>query len=209
MKKFLTVISALFIVVQTNGQYEKPMVDEQNKFEYYFNSAFGYYLPINHSKFLADRGAANAFSFQLNYRSNYFARLYFDMSTVGYHKDNMRIGNVSATLDYKLNANNVGLDLGYTFPIRKFSPFAYGGTGISFMDVPGIKNGSQPNEITFGTKNQSFLQLRGGLGVDYEISYFFIIYLEGQYSSTLFKTVLDDRPLQGINLLIGFKTFLK
>ena len=54
----------------------------------------------------------------------------------------MRVGNVSATLDYKLNANNLGLDLGYTLPIKKFSPFIYGGTGVSFMDVPGIKNGS-------------------------------------------------------------------
>ena len=51
--------------------------------------------------------------------------------------------------------------------------------------------------------------MRGGIGVDYEISHFFIVYLEGLYPSTLFKTVLDDHPLQGINLLIGFKTFLK
>ncbi|PSL29002.1 outer membrane protein with beta-barrel domain [Chitinophaga ginsengisoli] len=196
----------LCIAIRSSGQDKARGTREPKRFKYYFNSGIGYYLPFESSKWLADRGAAYAFNFQCNYRDRYFTHLYFDMAVINYSKENTVVNNVASNFDYKLNANNVGLDIGYTLPMKKVSPYIYAGLGLSFMDTPFIKPGSAANDIVFGTKTNAFFQYRGAIGVDYKISRYFILYLEAMYSSTAFKSVLDDQRLQGVSLILGFKT---
>jgi len=206
MKIIVICIGALFITIDLFSQDNAPLTKKPKKFTYSFNSGFGYYLPFRSSIGLADRGAVNQFNFQCNYKNHFFTHLYFDMADINYSKKNTIVNNVVSYFDFKLNANNVGLDLGYALPVKKFSPYIYTGLGVSFMDTPFIKPGDAANEIVFGTKTKTFLQYRGAIGVDYEISHYFILYLEGIYSSTAFKSVLDHQQLQGASLLLGFKT---
>jgi hypothetical protein len=199
-------MTSLFIFHPVLAQEKESVDKEPTRFEYYFNSGFGYYFPLNNNEFLGDRGASYSFNIQVNYKSNYFIQGYFDMSTINYKKDKIVVNGVVSSLDYKLNANNIGLDFGYTLPIKSFSPYAYIGAGVTFMDTPFIKSGTDSGEIIFGTKTKCFPQFNAAIGIDYEITRYFVLFGEIQYSSTFLKTSLDNQRLHGVSLLLGFKT---
>lgn len=203
-KIFIVATGIISIASHVQGQDEKKK--SSGKFEYSFNAGFGYFFPLRSSKFLGDRGPVYSTNFQVTYKKHFLTHLFFDMVTVDYHKENINVNNVSYTLDYKLNANNIGIDLGYTYPVKKFAPYFFIGTGLSLMDTPFLKPGEQDQKVVFGTRTHSFLMFRGSIGLDYEISRSFILYLDGQYSTTAFRSVLDNKSIQGLSLQVGFKT---
>ncbi len=176
------------------------------RFEYYFNSGIGFYFPTGSSPFLTDKGEVYAFNLQLNYKGNYFSHLYMDSDVLKYRRENVPVNNTVATIDCKLNTVNIGLDLGYTFPIKKLSPYVYGGAGVALIETPFLRGGSAPNEVTLGTEYKTFFQYRAAAGIDYELSRTYTVFLEAQYSGTAFKSAIDNRQLNGVSLMIGIRT---
>lgn len=181
----------------------------ENRFKFYFNGSFGIYLPSKAESALSKNGSVFTFQFQTNYKDNYFTRIYFDQSNLNY-RDNVVINGLNASIDDYVQTNAYGLDIGYSlFETRKLSYFAYVGGGLATMHVPIIRYDQTINTIESFKSNKNFLNLRGGVGVEYEFSKIFILYLETQYSSIPFKTDVSNKQLNGITTLIGFKTPLQ
>ena len=205
-------IATLFLVASLSSysQNENSIFQSKpNRFKFYFNGSFGLYLPINAAKTLAKSGAVYTFQFQTNYKDNYFTRLFFDQYNVNY-KDNFVINNLKFNIDDNVITNTLGLDLGYTFKeSKKLSPFVYIGAGYASMRTPNIEYSPLQNTLNTFTESKSFITFRGGVGLEYEFSRYFVIYLETNYSTIPFKTNLSDKPLNGIMTLIGFKTPLQ
>ncbi len=109
-----------------------------------------------------------------------------------------------------MQTNTYGLDIGYSFfEKKKLSYFAYVGGGLAAMRVPIIRYDQTTNTIESFKSSKNFLNLRTGIGIEYEFNKFFILYFEAQYSSIPFKTDLSNKQLNGISTLIGFKTPLQ
>ncbi|MBC8033472.1 MAG: hypothetical protein H7Y03_04965 [Chitinophagaceae bacterium] len=204
----LLLIAGLFFHYTAISQYNEPVTHKPARFKYYFNGAFGFYLPDNLSKSLANNGSITAANFQMNYHDNYFSRVFFDQLNIKYQA-NAVVNDVYTSINSKVSNTTFGVDLGYTFPIRRLSPYIYGGAGMSILDVPIVKPDLLNNNVTYATSTKSFLNLRAGIGCDLEISKLFIIYVEGQFSSVPYKTVIDNRRLNGFSVLLGFKTPLQ
>ncbi len=204
MKHFFKV-AILFLIVTSSFAQEKP----ERRFEYYFNTSFGLYLPNNAPKPLAKSGMVYTFQFQVNFKHNYFGRLYFDQYSVNY-RDTRNLNGLQAKIDDDLDTNTYGIDLGCTFiEASKFSPYVYFGGGFATMKTPIIDYNSAINTITTNRSSKNFLNYRIGLGAEYEISKMFILSLETQYNAIPFKTDLDNKQLNGIMILVGFKTALQ
>lgn len=198
-------IIVLLIVAQSSFAQEK----QERRFEYYLNTSFGYYLPNNAPKALAKSGVVYTFQFQVNFKHNYFGRLFFDQYSVNYN-DIRQLGNLQVVIDDNLNTNTYGIDLGYTFiEPSKLSPYVYLGGGFATMKTPVIDYNPTTNVVTTSRSSKNFLNYRIGLGAEYEISKMFILSLETQYNSIPFKTDLDNKQLNGTMILIGFKTALQ
>jgi opacity protein-like surface antigen len=181
----------------------------ERRFEYYFNTSFGLYLPNNAPKALAKSGVVYTFQFQVNFKHNYFGRLYVDQYSVNY-RDTRNLNGLQAKIDDDLDTNTYGIDLGYTFiEASRFSPYVYLGGGFATMKTPVIDYNSVTNNVTTSKSSKNFLNYRIGLGAEYEISKMFILTLETQYNSIPFKTDLDNKQLNGTMILIGFKTALQ
>jgi hypothetical protein len=61
-------IASLFVSYPVLGQEKESVDKEPKRFEYYFNSGFGYYFPLNNNAFFGDRGASYSFNIQINYK---------------------------------------------------------------------------------------------------------------------------------------------
>ena len=203
--KNLLYATVLILLAKSSYAQEKP----ERRFEYYFNTSFGLYLPNKAPKPLAKSGMVYTFQFQANFKHNYFARLYFDQYSVNY-RDTRNINGLQAKIDDDLDTNTYGIDLGYTFiESSKFSPYVYLGGGFATMKTPVIDYNSAANTVTTSSSSKNFLNYRIGVGAEYEISKMFILTLETQYNSIPFKTDLDNKQLNGTMILIGFKTALQ
>ncbi len=206
-KRNLMPLIVLLGITQVNvwGQ-DSIKINKPKRFEYYFNGAFGLYFPFTtNTKAVANRGFVNTFQFQVNYKNNLFSRFFFDQYSVGYD-ENVLQNSTTLNVNQKVQTTSLGLDFGYTFDYKKFSPYAYMGAGVALMDVPTVENLPTSNTINVGTSNKNFLGLRAGIGADFNISKLFIIYAETQYLNIPFKTDLSNKNLQGLSLQIGFKT---
>jgi hypothetical protein len=181
----------------------------ERRFEYYFNTSFGLYLPNNAPKVLAKSGMVYTFQFQVNFKHNYFGRLYVDQYSVNY-RDTRNLNVLQVAIDDDLDTNTYGIDLGYTFiEASKISPYVYLGGGFATMKTPVVDYNAATNVVTTNRSSKNFLNYRIGLGAEYEISKMFILSLEAQYNSIPFKTDLDNKQLNGTMILIGFKTALQ
>lgn len=204
MKHFF-IVAILGLISNIAVAQEKP----ERRFEYYFNTSFGLYLPNDAPKALAKSGIVYTFQFQVNFKHNYFGRLYVDQYSVNY-RDTRNLNGLQAKIDDDLDTNTYGIDLGYTFiEASKFSPYVYLGGGFATMKTPVIDYNLATNTVTTSRSSKNFLNYRIGLGAEYEISKMFILSLETQYNSIPFKTDLDNKQLNGTMILIGFKTALQ
>lgn len=203
--KNLLYTTILILLAKSSYAQEKP----ERRFEYYFNTSFGLYLPNDAPKALSKSGMVYTFQFQVNFKHNYFGRLYVDQYSVNY-RDTRNLNGLQAKIDDDLDTNTYGIDLGYTFiEASKFSPYVYLGGGFATMKTPVIDYNLATNTVTTSRSSKNFLNYRIGLGAEYEISKMFILTLETQYNSIPFKTDLDNKQLNGTMILIGFKTALQ
>lgn len=207
MKNFILLTICIISYSRLCAQeYEDEIMPEKaKKWEYYITTGFGLYLPVKSSRFIAETGATHASNFHVSYKSRYFAHVYFDMSYVRYKKNDIELNNSIVTFDYKLNTISTGFDIGYTYPMKRFSPYIYTGTGLSFMDIPGLSAGVDDDEMVITAKNRTFFQYRLAAGLDYKISDVYILYSEAQYSAIPFGTVIDSQRLNGLSVLVGIK----
>lgn len=185
------------------------LAQNENRFKYYFNGAFGAYLPVKAQDALSKRGSVYTFQFQTNFKDNYFARFFFDQNNISY-KDVANISGVNVSIDDYVQTNTFGIDIGYSFFEKsKLSYFVYLGAGTASLRVPIIGYNEEDNTGRISKSSKSFLNLRGGIGIEYEFSRVFILYLDVQYTSIPFKTDLSNKQLNGVTPIIGFKTPLQ
>ena len=209
MKNTITTLLLLATFSSFSQNISDNSQTKPKRFEFYFNGSFGLYFPTKASNALAKSGAVYTFQFQTNYKDNYFTRLFFDQYNVNY-KDNFSINNLNFNIDDNVLTNTLGLDFGYTFiDSKKCSSYVFVGAGYAMMRTPAIQYDAAQNNVKTFSESNSFATFRGGVGVEYEFSRYFIIYLETNYSTIPYKTNLSDKPLNGIMTLIGFKTPLQ
>jgi hypothetical protein len=176
MKNTMKKITSVFIVLsliaignsevnaqETDSTYSNKIVQKNpRRFEYYFNSGIGFYFPLNASNQLASRGLVNTFQFQFNYKHNFFTRLSFDLYNIEYN-DNVNLNGLNTFVKDKVQNTFIGLDVGYTGGItKKLAWFAYGGVGMSSMDVPLKEYNGSTNVLRLTTSTRNFLSLRTG-----------------------------------------------
>lgn len=205
-KRILTAILFTSIAIgRLNAQ--ELVTDKPKRFRYYFNGAFGFYFPYHRSLGLQNSGGISAANFQVNYKGNFLTRLNFDQINVKYAR-NGTVNSIPTNIDAKVQSTQFSLDLGYTLPIKMFSPYLLVGGG-ALLDVPVIRVGMGGSPVVFTTSSRVFGLWKGALGADLQLSKVFILYLEGQYQSIPFKTDLNDHRLRGFTLTLGFKTPLQ
>jgi hypothetical protein len=201
-----TPLACIMYLMCTCLYAQDSLKKEIKRFEYYFNGGFGFYFPFaTNTNALAKRGTVSTLQFQANYKGHYFSRFFFDQYNINYN-DKASQNGIVTEIDQKVQTTALGLDFGYTFDVKKFSPYAYIGAGLAMMDVPKIENFPQTSMLKIGTSTNNFLILRAGVGADFVISKLFIIYAEAQYLNIPFKTDLSDKSLQGLSIQLGFKT---
>jgi opacity protein-like surface antigen len=208
MTKTITLyILALFFVIPATAQIDS--VKHSRKLLYYFNGGIGLYLPTSTHGALHETGFASSFQFQVDYKKHYFSRLYLDQYNIAFSTKLTDNDGSQLTLKGKVPTTMIGLDAGYNWHIKKFSPYIFTGAGIAITDVPILEQISKPGNTTLTTQSQSALSFRGGVGVDYKISRFFILYFESQLLSFPITTQIYNGNLNGISLQVGFKTPLQ
>ncbi len=209
MKRILMAVCFCFAGLSGFCQDYNSIVDKKSrKFKYYFNGGFGFYFPGNVKDVLKERGSYTSFSFQVNYRDDFFSRLFFDVGNINYERE-AQLEGTTTLIKNKLNSNFLGIDLGYNKSFRKFTPALFVGAGLFTMDVPKIDLDTISRIINFSTSRKDFFAYRVGASFEYRISELFLLYAEGIYLSVPYKTELDKRQLNGTTIQIGFKTPLQ
>lgn len=210
MKKIAAI---LFVILGLNtalSQEKNTLVEDNPKrFKYYFNGGFGFYFPQKSTNALSKKGPVYTFQFQCNYKDNYFTRVFFDQSNINY-QDEFTLNGLNIRMNDYIQTNAFGLDVGYSlFEKKKLSYFGYIGAGAATMRTPLIRYSPTDDTLETYKSTKTFLNLRTGVGIEYEFNKFFIIYLEAQYSSIPFETDLSKKQLNGISTILGFKTPLQ
>lgn len=208
MKK-ITVCSTLFLLLAMPVMAQVDSPGHARKLLYYFNGGIGLYIPTSTHGALSETGFASSFQFQVDYKKHFFSRLYLDQYNIAFLTDYTARDGSSLSIKGKIPSTLIGLDIGYSFRIKKFSPYAYAGTGIAITDIPFLEESSSSGNISLTSRSRSALSFRTGVGIDYKINRFFILYFESQFLSFPINTQVYDGNLNGVSLQVGFKTPLQ
>lgn len=189
----------------------KAQVDSLNvrKLLYYFNGGIGLYIPTSTHGALSETGFSSSFQFQVDYKKHFFSRLYLDQYNISFLTDYTAKDGSNLAIKGKIPSTLIGLDVGYSLHIKKFSPYAYAGASIAMTDIPFLEETSSSGNITLTSRSRSSFSFRTGVGIDYKISRFFILYAESQFLSFPISTQVYDGNLNGVSLQVGFKTPLQ
>jgi hypothetical protein len=182
---------------------------QNTNFTFYSNSGFGLFVTSNNSKVLAGYGMNYNFQIQMNYKKQCFSRLQFDQYTLGY-KTNLVSNGTNIQIGSKVNLSNVGIDFGNFINIsKKITATPYAGIGFTVLTTPIAGYINSLNEIKFSSLTQSLLSWRYGASINYSYNRHLIIYTEIQYYSMPHKTNIENKPLNGYGIQLGFKTPLQ
>jgi hypothetical protein len=207
IKNFALFIISFLLLSPLKAQWN--MNKKEKKVLYYFNGGIGYYLPLSAGSFLSEKGTTSSFQFQVDYKNHLFGRFYFDQYNVAFHTKFMQNGG-NTYINGKVQTTALGLDVGYSWHVHRLSPYAYVGTGLAMTDVPFLQNNTPgTNDAILTTESRSSLAFRAGVGMNYKINRFFIIYIEPQFLSFPIKTQVYDGMLNGVSVQLGFKTPLQ
>jgi len=208
MVKNITIfLISIFYFYQPLKAQEKT--ERARKLLYYFNGGIGVYIPMSTHGALGETGSVGSFQFQVDYKEHLFSRIYFDQYNIAFHTMFTTHDGSGMLIKGKVPTTAIGLEAGYSWHIKRFSPYVYGGTGIAVTDVPFLEEDVASKNVTLTTDSQSSLAFRLGVGVNYKISKMFIIYFESQYLSFPIATQVYKGDLNGVSLQIGFKTPLQ
>jgi opacity protein-like surface antigen len=199
MKKILITLAGCWLSIQSVAQDKKPF-----RFEYYFNGAVGIYYPTNGPKESDYNGNTVTFQFQVNYKDHFFTRLFVDSYDIGY-KNELTTQGITLAFNDRVQAINLGGDFGYTWLIGRFSPYAYAGLGLALVNLPQITT-TVGSRVQIDKPSIQTFAFRAGVGLDFEITKNFIVYLEGQLLSIPDTSPLQKQSLNGISLQAGIKT---
>lgn len=207
MKKYLTLSAIILLAaIHTNAQLN----DEQpRKLSYFFNGGIGLYIPMKTHGALSQTGFASSFQFQVDYKKHFFGRLFFDQYNIAFHTTYATTDGSTLFISGKLPSSMPGLEIGYRWHIKKLSPYIYAGTGVAITDVPFLEASETSNDVSLTSDSRSSLAVRGGAGVTYKLSKFFILYFESQLMTFPISTQIYHGNLDGICLQVGFKTPLQ
>lgn len=206
MKKYLILSIILFSVILAKAQATD---EEPRKLSYYFNGGIGLYIPLKTHGALNHTGFASSFQFQVDYKKHFFGRLFFDQYNIAFHTTYTARDGSTLFISGKLPSTMPGLEVGYRWHVKRFSPYIYGGTGVAMTDVPFLETSETSNDVSLTSESRSSIAIRGGAGVTYKISKLFILYFESQFLSFPIRTQIYDGSLDGMCLQIGFKTPLQ
>ncbi|MVT08715.1 outer membrane beta-barrel protein [Chitinophaga tropicalis] len=181
---------------------------KKKNWQYYFNGGVGYYFPLTAQTSLSESGSVSSFQFQVDYKERLFGRLFFDQYSIAFHTKYMQNG-VNTSIEGKVPTTAIGLDLGYIWRLHRFSAYVYAGTGLAVTDIPFLRSGPDADEAYLKSSSRGAMAWRGGLGVNFKINRYFILYLEPQYMSFPVKTQVYNGNLDGVSLQLGFKTPLQ
>lgn len=172
---------------------------------YYFNGGVGAFLPTYNRQGLSLAALANVFNFEVALKDHYFARFAVDLVNVPYQETGT-VGGFAVSKKDRLGLSHLGLDLGYRHNRNKMGMYGYIGAGWVSVDVPQLRVNVASRQIDFESVSGNFLNLRGGVGAEYRISKVFIPYVEACYSQIPLVTPLNNQPISGITVLVGFRT---
>jgi opacity protein-like surface antigen len=206
--KIKITLCVLALLLTNAARSQSNTEDRPRKMLYYFNGGIGIYIPTDTHGALSETGFANSFQFQIDYKKHFFSRLYFDQYNIAFHTLYTAGDGSSLFINGKVPSSVIGLDVGYRWHVKRFSPYVYAGTGGAITDVPYLKENTS-NDIEVTTGSHSSLAWRGGVGVTYKLSKMFILYIESQYVSFPITTQVYSGSLDGMSLQIGFKTPLQ
>ncbi|AYB31945.1 outer membrane beta-barrel protein [Chryseolinea soli] len=207
--KFILVFCLAVLLCITAGHAQSNTEEKHRKPSYYFNGGIGLYSPIKTHSALNETGFASSFQFQIDYKKHLFGRLFFDQYNISFHTMYTARDGATLFINGKLPSTIPGLEVGYRWQIRKFSPYIYAGTGIAITDVPFLEESSTSKDVVLTSDSRSSFTYRGGVGVTVKLSKFFILYLESQYLSFPIATQVYNGTLDGVCLQFGFKTPLQ
>jgi opacity protein-like surface antigen len=170
-----------------------------------FGGSVGLFLPFDQVKDQKTLKGSNAMTaLQLNYHRDYFAKLQFGQTTVNY-KSQSTIGTINSGIDAKTNSTNLGLNIGYQHSFGSWQPFILAGAGASFVDVPTASFDKTSNTVNYTTSSNTYTYINAGAGLNYKLSKWCIIYMEGQASTIPNLPQKSRTHLSGISAMIGIK----
>ncbi|HEY9006062.1 MAG TPA: outer membrane beta-barrel protein [Ohtaekwangia sp.] len=204
----LSVIGLLFTCA-SQAQAQAGVGEKSRKLLYYFNGGIGVYIPTATHSALGETGFASSFQFQIDYKKHLFGRLFFDQYNIAFHTRYTARDGANLYINGKIPSTMIGIESGYRWHIKRFSPYVYGGLGIAITDVPFLQDSETSKDVVLTTDSQSALAFRSGIGITYKISKMFILYMESQYLSFPVTTQVYNGSLSGVSLQIGFKTPLQ
>jgi len=175
----------------------------RTKTEFLVNGSFGMFFPLSSSSSFKTSGGVFAFQMQANFVNRQMVRLSFDQYNIGYNASFTK-GVQRIEVEDQVALTFIGLDWGMLFPKGKWSPYFYIGAGAGLLDLPAL---APTDDASIKLVHSVSLAgaLRAGLGVDYSLSRYFIIYAEAQGVLLPEQRVLQDATY-GLNLQVGVKT---
>lgn len=198
-------LAGLSFVIPSRAQQPST---ETRAMLYYFNGGAGSYFPLSARSSLSEVGAASSFQFQFDYKDHLFGRFIFDQYNVAFHT-RFSQGAANININGKVPTTLLGLDAGYQYKLKRFSPYAYIGVGLALTEIPFLESKPDNGDVILTTSSRSSLAVRAGLGVSYRINRFFILYLEPQFLTFPVRTQVYDGMLNGMSIQVGFKTPLQ
>ncbi|HEY8934021.1 MAG TPA: outer membrane beta-barrel protein [Cyclobacteriaceae bacterium] len=202
-------VVALMFAGAAQAQSSVSEGEKPRKLLYYFNGGVGVYIPTSTHGALSETGFASSFQFQVDYKKHFFGRVFFDQYNVSFHTRYTAQDGSNLFINGKVASSMIGMEPGYRWHLKRFSPYIYTGLGIAITDLPYLKNTETSKDVELTTNSQSALAFRGGVGITYKISKMFILYMESQYLSFPITTQVYDGSLNGVSIQIGFKTPLQ
>ncbi len=200
LKRFLLLLVLLPIVSAVAQTHPRKLTPT-----YYFNGGVGAFLPTYNRQGLSLAALSNVFNFEMAVGNHLFTRLAVDLVNVPYLETGI-VGGFAVNKKDRLGLSHVGLDVGYRHDRGKTGLYGFLGAGWVSVDVPRLTINVPARQIDFESVSRSFLNLRGGVGVDYRISKVFIPYVELCYAQIPYTTLLNNQPISGLNVVIGFRT---
>ena len=178
---------------------------KEHKWRIDFGGAIGLFAPFDQ---VAGEpmllGTTSQTTVQFNYKKQFFGRVQFGETSVGY-KSNTTFNGINSVIDANSNSINLGLGFGYHRGLGNWEPFIVAGLGPSLVRHPKADIEAVSNTVNYSNESKIYMYGNIGLGVNYNLSKSIMLLLECQATKISNLPKIPSTHLSGISALINVK----
>jgi hypothetical protein len=179
--------------------------DYKTRFRTYATTGVGISIPNDEFKSVSYDGFVTFTGLEWQSRKFHWYRVLYGVSIYGYDYKSTESGFLvhqkgSRTL------LNIAFDAGLKRNISKNAVYVFTGIGLARFGTSEMTVDTTTNVIKNVPSNKFHAVLRGGIGLERQVSTRLNIYLEANYKLLIEKTLIDNIELSLVNILIGIRT---